>query len=135
VLTDVQNSTIGHFIYECKGTRPYLSRPSRTQQLENPRLLAKLKSDGKPSVEVPEEFKQLSVIPTFQIAHSNFTPSCTVLVLQTRFLKPGRKSDPKKRKPKIKIHHPKGKGPNGLFALPVRPAPKLSHGSQVPFYI
>ncbi|KIM43192.1 hypothetical protein M413DRAFT_444006 [Hebeloma cylindrosporum] len=48
----------GHFIYECKGARPYLSRPSRTQQLENPRLLAKLKADGKPSVEVPEEFKQ-----------------------------------------------------------------------------
>jgi hypothetical protein len=64
VLTDVQFQ--GHFIYECKNTRPYLSRPSRTQQLENPRLLAKLKADGKPSVEVPEEFKQLSVIPARQ---------------------------------------------------------------------
>ncbi|KAK7682382.1 hypothetical protein QCA50_014587 [Cerrena zonata] len=50
----------GHFTYECKGERPYISRPSRTQQLENPRVLAKLKSDGKPSVEVPEEFKQKS---------------------------------------------------------------------------
>ncbi|TDL22221.1 hypothetical protein BD410DRAFT_840018 [Rickenella mellea] len=48
----------GHFIYECKSSRPYLSRPSRTKQLENPKLLAKLKADGKPSVEVPEEFKQ-----------------------------------------------------------------------------
>jgi len=49
----------GHFIYECKGARPYVSRPSRTQQLENPRLLAaKLKAEGKPSVEVPEEFKK-----------------------------------------------------------------------------
>ncbi|KAF8895528.1 hypothetical protein BD779DRAFT_735516 [Infundibulicybe gibba] len=47
----------GHFIYECKSTRPYVSRPSRTQQLENPRILAKLKAEGKPSVEVPEEFK------------------------------------------------------------------------------
>ncbi|KAI9465485.1 zinc knuckle-domain-containing protein [Lactarius psammicola] len=47
----------GHFTYECKSTRPYVSRPSRTAQLENPRLLAKLKADGKPSVEVPEEFK------------------------------------------------------------------------------
>uniref|UniRef100_A0A8H7XT81 Zinc knuckle-domain-containing protein n=1 Tax=Psilocybe cubensis TaxID=181762 RepID=A0A8H7XT81_PSICU len=48
----------GHYIYECKGNRPYVSRPSRTQQLENPRLLAKLKADGQPSVEVPEEFKK-----------------------------------------------------------------------------
>ncbi|KAG6910671.1 hypothetical protein DXG01_008715 [Tephrocybe rancida] len=41
-------------------TRPYVSRPSRTQQLENPKLLAKLKAEGKPSVEVPEEFKKKS---------------------------------------------------------------------------
>jgi len=46
----------GHFIYECKSTRPYVSRPSRTQQLEKPKLLAKLQAEGKPSVEVPEEF-------------------------------------------------------------------------------
>jgi len=50
----------GHFTYECKSSRPYVSRPSRTAQLENPRLLAKLKADGKPSVEVPEEFKNKS---------------------------------------------------------------------------
>lgn len=50
----------GHFTYECKSTRPYVSRPSRTAQLENPRLLAKLKADGKPSIEVPEEFKNKS---------------------------------------------------------------------------
>ncbi|KAF5315206.1 hypothetical protein D9619_007097 [Psilocybe cf. subviscida] len=48
----------GHFIYECKNARPYLTRPSRTQQLENPKVLAKLKAEGKPSVEVPEEFKK-----------------------------------------------------------------------------
>ncbi|KAH9042120.1 zinc knuckle-domain-containing protein [Lactarius pseudohatsudake] len=47
----------GHFTYECKSTRPYVSRPSRTAQLENPRLLAKLKADENPSIEVPEEFK------------------------------------------------------------------------------
>ncbi|KAJ7582767.1 zinc knuckle-domain-containing protein [Mycena floridula] len=48
----------GHFTYQCKGQRPYVSRPSRTQQLENPtRALAKLKAEGKPTVEVPEEFK------------------------------------------------------------------------------
>ncbi|KAI0699124.1 zinc knuckle-domain-containing protein [Cytidiella melzeri] len=50
----------GHFTYQCKGARPYVSRPSRTEQLENPRVLAKLKADGKPSVEVPEEFKRKS---------------------------------------------------------------------------
>ncbi|KAH6912671.1 zinc knuckle-domain-containing protein [Coprinopsis sp. MPI-PUGE-AT-0042] len=44
----------GHFTYECKGARPYVSRPSRTQQLENPKLRAK----ATPSVEVPEEFKR-----------------------------------------------------------------------------
>lgn len=48
---------LGHFTYECKSSRPYISRPSRTQQLENPRVLSKLKADGKPSVDVPEEFK------------------------------------------------------------------------------
>jgi len=48
----------GHFIYECKFERPYVSRPSRTQQLESPSVLAKLKTAGKPSVEVPEEFKK-----------------------------------------------------------------------------
>ncbi|KAJ7366852.1 zinc knuckle-domain-containing protein [Mycena albidolilacea] len=47
----------GHFIYECKFERPYVSRPSRTQQLESPSVLAKLKAAGKPSLEVPEEFK------------------------------------------------------------------------------
>ncbi|KAF8133661.1 zinc knuckle-domain-containing protein [Boletus edulis] len=50
----------GHFIYECKSERPYVSRPSRTEMLQNPRVLAKLKADGKPSVEVPEEFKKKS---------------------------------------------------------------------------
>lgn len=52
----------GHFIYECKNPRPYLTRPSRTQQLENPKVLAKLKAEGKPSVEVPEEFKKPFVL-------------------------------------------------------------------------
>ncbi|KAJ7784582.1 zinc knuckle-domain-containing protein [Mycena metata] len=49
----------GHFIYECKSERPYVSRPSRSQQLEKgPGVLAKLKASGQPSVEVPEEFKK-----------------------------------------------------------------------------
>jgi len=47
----------GHFIYECKSTRPYVSRPSRTQLLEKPALLAKMKASAP---EVPEEFKSQS---------------------------------------------------------------------------
>ncbi|KAI1657279.1 zinc knuckle-domain-containing protein [Daldinia decipiens] len=38
----------GHYSYECKATtqeRPYVSRPSRTQQLFNPKLVPKLASD------------------------------------------------------------------------------------------
>lgn len=37
-----------HYSYECKATtqeRPYASRPSRTQQLANPKLVPKLSSD------------------------------------------------------------------------------------------
>ncbi|KAF8914954.1 zinc knuckle-domain-containing protein, partial [Mucidula mucida] len=48
----------GHFTYQCKNAPVYVSRPSRTQQLEKPSVLAKLKETGKPTVEVPEEFKQ-----------------------------------------------------------------------------
>ncbi|KAJ5740967.1 zinc knuckle-domain-containing protein [Penicillium malachiteum] len=43
---------IRHYSYECKATaqeRPYISRPSRTQQLQNPRLMPKL------STEVPDD--------------------------------------------------------------------------------
>jgi Zinc knuckle len=50
----------GHFTYECKDTRPYVSRPSRTAQLENPQLLlaaAKSKADVDPS-SVPEELNK-----------------------------------------------------------------------------
>jgi hypothetical protein len=34
-----------------------VSRPSRTEQLEKPGVLAKLKKEGKPSVDLPDEFK------------------------------------------------------------------------------
>ena len=52
----------GHFIFECKSTRPYVSRPSRTQQLAKVPTLDKLKLEGKPSVEVPDEFKTRCVL-------------------------------------------------------------------------
>jgi hypothetical protein len=64
----------GHFIYECKSERPYVSRPSRTQQLESPNVLAKLKAAGGPSLEVPEQFKQkyIPVLLTPRVALIRF---------------------------------------------------------------
>jgi len=44
----------GHYIYDCKNARPYLSRPSRTKQLEKPALMG---PRDKPSVELPDEFR------------------------------------------------------------------------------
>lgn len=49
-----------HYSYECKiapQERPYIPRPSRTQQLSNPKLLPKL------STEVPEEFQKKCLLP------------------------------------------------------------------------
>lgn len=39
---------LGHYSYECtkaKQDRPYISRPSRTQQILNPKLMPKLNND------------------------------------------------------------------------------------------
>ncbi|KAG9011728.1 hypothetical protein FRB94_007718 [Tulasnella sp. JGI-2019a] len=46
----------GHFTYQCKFKRPYMSRPSRTQLLEKPELLAKIQ----PLPVIPDEFKSKS---------------------------------------------------------------------------
>ncbi|GAB7330226.1 hypothetical protein MBLNU13_g01886t1 [Cladosporium sp. NU13] len=46
----------GHFSYECKASqqdRPYISRPSRTQQLANPKLAAKI-TNAAPKDEIPK---------------------------------------------------------------------------------
>jgi len=43
---------LGHHTYECKNARPYVPRQSHTKQL------ASGSKRDKPSVEVPEEFKQ-----------------------------------------------------------------------------
>lgn len=43
------NCVARHYSYECKATaqeRPYVSRPSRTQQLRNPKLVPKLTNDA-----------------------------------------------------------------------------------------
>ena len=47
-LTALTDFALRHYSYECKATtqeRPYASRPSRTQQLANPKLVPKLTSD------------------------------------------------------------------------------------------
>lgn len=44
----IADSSARHYSYECKATaqeRPYTARPSRTQQLLNPRLMPKLSED------------------------------------------------------------------------------------------
>ncbi|KAK1850912.1 hypothetical protein CCHR01_06479 [Colletotrichum chrysophilum] len=55
----------GHYSYECKesaAARPYVSRPSRTQQLRNPKLVPKLTND------VPDDAQRKSV------THISFAP-------------------------------------------------------------
>lgn len=58
LLTVYTDFDTRHYSYECKATaqeRPYTSRPSRTQQLQNPRLMPKLSND------VPTDLQRLSV--------------------------------------------------------------------------
>jgi len=55
----------GHYSYECKAVvqeRPYVSRPSRTQQLFNPKLVPKLTSD------VPQDLLRKKGIADEQLA-------------------------------------------------------------------
>ncbi|KAL1879907.1 hypothetical protein VTK73DRAFT_6719 [Phialemonium thermophilum] len=55
----------GHYSFECKAKpqeRPYVSRPSRTQQLLNPALAPRLTSD------VPEEFKKKKGVADQELA-------------------------------------------------------------------
>jgi len=49
----------GHFTYQCKKSRPYVSRPSRSQLLENDKLREKEKERRKEilSEGIPEEFR------------------------------------------------------------------------------
>ena len=58
----------GHYTYECKNPRPYVSRPSRTQQLENPKVREKMKN----VVEVPDEFKNKPRVS----CHPEISQSC-----------------------------------------------------------
>ena len=58
-MTSNANYPLSHYSYECKAAaqeRPYVSRPSRTQQLLNPKLAPKLMSD------VPQDLLRKCVI-------------------------------------------------------------------------
>ncbi|SGY23026.1 BQ5605_C019g08884 [Microbotryum silenes-dioicae] len=40
---------LGHYTYECTGQRQYKERPTRTQQLKNPKLLTKSNGQAPPA--------------------------------------------------------------------------------------
>jgi len=65
-MTSNANYPLSHYSYECKAAaqeRPYVSRPSRTQQLLNPKLAPKLMSD------VPQDLlRKCVVILLFHLA-------------------------------------------------------------------
>ncbi|KAM3074653.1 hypothetical protein ACMFMG_008082 [Clarireedia jacksonii] len=66
----------GHYSYECKANaqeRPYVSRPSRTQQLLNPKLVPKLTSD------VPQELLRKKGIADEQLAKAQLEKDRTQL--------------------------------------------------------
>lgn len=76
---------IGHFTYECKDTRPYVSRPSRTAQLQNPLLVAKSSKGApgggqQPSVDVPDEFKNKFVLFFFFLRGQQFVDGGIALI-------------------------------------------------------
>jgi hypothetical protein len=64
----------GHFTYQCKKSRPYVSRPSRTQLLDNPKLRQKEKERRKEilSEGLPEEFRNKYVFFTCSINSHSF---------------------------------------------------------------
>ncbi|KAL5730755.1 hypothetical protein ACHQM5_003547 [Ranunculus cassubicifolius] len=53
----------GHWSFECKNERAYVSRPSQTKQIKNPKLRMKLSVsyDGNPDILPPEEKKDEKV--------------------------------------------------------------------------
>jgi len=56
--SDQTNFKLRHYSYECKASaqeRPYVPRPSRTQQLLNPKLVPKL------TTEVPDDLMRKQV--------------------------------------------------------------------------
>jgi hypothetical protein len=73
-MTLEANCYLRHYSYECKAAaqeRPYVSRPSRTQQLQNPKLAPKLMSD------VPQDLLRkcvtsLHIVPSSSVEWSLF---------------------------------------------------------------
>jgi hypothetical protein len=65
--------SVSHYSYECKAApqeRPYVARPSRTQQLLNPKLVPKLSSD----TYNPLEEKLVSCSGVASVANSGIEP-------------------------------------------------------------
>ncbi|PSR97905.1 Zinc finger CCHC domain-containing protein [Actinidia chinensis var. chinensis] len=66
----------GHWTYECKNERVYISRPSRTQQLKNPKLRMKLSiSYDLDNPDIPKELKDEKVSKKSKRKHRSDTES------------------------------------------------------------
>ncbi|KAK4380107.1 hypothetical protein RND71_001969 [Anisodus tanguticus] len=66
----------GHWTYECKNERVYISRPSRTQQLKNPKLRMKVSYDvDNPDIE--KEVKSEKPVKKSKRKHKSDTESGT----------------------------------------------------------
>ncbi|GFZ11508.1 zinc knuckle (CCHC-type) family protein [Actinidia rufa] len=66
----------GHWTYECKNERVYISRPSRTQQLKNPKLRMKLSiSYDLDNPDIPKEPKDEKVSKKSKRKHRSDTES------------------------------------------------------------
>ena len=86
-----------------------MSRPSRTQQLEKPKLLSKLKAEGRPSVEVPEEFKKkYAALVILCRYRSSFRVKLTGLGQLTRCWRQKKRKGLQRRKLKIERESDQG---------------------------
>ncbi|PSR92517.1 Zinc finger CCHC domain-containing protein [Actinidia chinensis var. chinensis] len=66
----------GHWTYECKNERVYISRPSRTQQLKNPKLRMKMSiSYDLDNPDIPKEQKEEKVSKKSKRKHKSDTES------------------------------------------------------------
>ena len=59
----------GHWTYECKNERVYISRPSRTQQLKNPKL--RMRGQVSYDLDNPDIEKELKVDKSVKKKHSS----------------------------------------------------------------
>lgn len=115
----------GHFTFECKGARPYISRPSRTQQLQNPKIAAKVR----PTVEVPEEFlKQPYVLESILVGAGLLTHKSTLVPeLRTKYSLPRRRNARRRTRARTELYRRTGNAVVGGAPLRTQLLPRLIH--------